>query len=231
MIGKWAIATTVTAATVFTALAAPAGAISLGSLISSNGTLDTADKIFSDFSCIIDNPTGTNRPFSCDELEVSILPKGSGNGLKFSGNISAAPGEDSYIDVLIGYIVTAKPGTDPFDIIGLAFTPQLSNPDSIATITETVKTLNDDLLATFTVFAPDDLSDPKYEDGQDLPLSKPVFQAEVKKDIYVSNGASISMFTQTYEEKVPEPAAVGGLVGLAALGIGSIYKRNRQNKA
>ncbi|HBL14834.1 MAG TPA: hypothetical protein DD379_26280 [Cyanobacteria bacterium UBA11162] len=230
MIQKWAIATTVTAATVLGALAAPAGAISLGFLESSGGTLETADRIFSDFFCDISTDlVGTNTPASCDDIDVSILPVGSGNGLKFTGNFFAAEG--SFFDARIEYTATTKDPSKPLTNIGLGFDGQTTNPDGFATIVETVTVPNTgETLGQLTVFAPGDLSDPSFE-PDDIPFSRPVLQARFEKDILLVNGASITMITQPSETSVPEPATGAALLALGSLGIGSILKRNHQNKA
>lgn len=227
MIQKWAVATAVTAVTVLGALSAPARAISIAALQSSNGTLETTDKIFSDFSCLISSDPTTNTPTSCEDVEVSLLP----NGLKFESNFFAAEGASSFIDVLIQYTVMAKPGTSPFNSIGLAFDGEITNPDGFASITETVVDANDitKLLGSLTVTAPDDLSDPGFELNQDVPLSESVTKAFVTKDIFLTDGARISMITQTYQ--VPEPGTIAGLVALGSLGIGSILKRQRKENS
>ncbi|MFP5271752.1 PEP-CTERM sorting domain-containing protein [Coleofasciculus sp.] len=227
MIQKWAVATAVTAVTVMGALAAPASAISLAALESSGGTLETKNKIFSDFSCLISSDPETNTPTSCDQVEVSLLP----NGLKFESDFFAAEGANSFIDVLIQYTVMAKPGTSPFNSIGLAFDGEITNPDGFTSITETVVDANNltKLLGSLTVTAPDDLSDPGFELDQDVPLSESVTKAIVTKDIFLTDGARISMITQTYQ--VPEPGTIAGLVALGSLGIGSILKRQRRENS
>lgn len=227
MIQKWAVATAVTAVTVMGALAAPASAISLAALENDGGTLETTDKIFSDFRCLISSDPETNTPTSCDQVEVSLLP----NGLKFESDFFAAEGASSFIDVLIQYTVMAKPGTPSFNSIGLAFDGEITNPDGFASVTETVVDANNltKLLGSLTVTAPDDLSDPGFELNQDVPLTESARKVIVTKDIFLTDGARISMITQTYQ--VPEPGTIAGLVVLGSLGIGSLLKRQRKENS
>ncbi|HBY80954.1 MAG TPA: hypothetical protein DEG47_28995, partial [Cyanobacteria bacterium UBA11148] len=193
------------------------------------GTLETADRTFSDFDCFISTDLGTNTPVTCDEIEVSILPVGSGNGLKFTGNFFAAEG--SFLDVLIGYTATAKDPSKPFTNIGLGFDGQATNPNGFATITETVTDPDTgETLGFLTVFAPGDSSDPSFE-ADDIPFTRPVLKARFEKDVLLVDGASITMITQPSETSVPEPATGAALLALGSLGIGSILKRNHQNKA
>lgn len=227
------IFTTVTTATGM--LAAPVGAISLQSLIDNDGTLIAAGHEFSDFFCDITFAGQTTSPQSCDEIEVITLDE----GIKFQADFFA--GEDTFIDVLLGYTVESLASGGVIDSVGLAFDGEFTG-DGLATVVETISDPdnNDEIVAQFTVSNSDeltDLQDPGFEpDLQgDFDFTKPVERAEVTKDIFLTafdGTASISMITQIYDpEIVPEPSAISGLVALGLLGTTSLWrKQSEKNK-
>ncbi len=213
-------------------LAAPVGAVSLQSLIDSDGTLTAAGHEFSGFFCDISFEGEPTSPGSCDEIEVITL----GEGIKFQADFFA--GENTFIDVLLGYTVESLAPEGMIEGIGLAFDGGFTG-DGLATVVETISDPDndDEIVAQFSVSNSDeltDLSDPDFEpDSQgDFDFIRPVKRAEVTKDIFLTafdGTASISMITQTYDDEVvPEPGTISGLIALGLFGTASFWRKQRQ---
>lgn len=224
-----------TAATATGMLAMPVGAISLQSLIDNNGTLIAAGHEFSDFFCDITFAGAATSPQSCEDIEVITLDE----GIKFQADFFA--GENTFIDVLLGYTVESLAPEGIIDSIGLTFDGDFTG-DGLATVVETISDPDndDEIVAQFTVSNSDeltDLQDPNFEpDLQgDFDFTRPVERAEVTKDIFLNafdGTASISMITQVYDpEIVPEPSTISGLVALGLFGTTSLWrKQGKKNK-
>ncbi|MGB3694620.1 MAG: PEP-CTERM sorting domain-containing protein [Spirulinaceae cyanobacterium] len=221
-----------TAVTTTAMLAAPVGAVSLQSLIDSNGTLTAAGHEFSGFFCDIVFAGDETSPESCDDIEVITL----GEGIKFQADFFA--GQNAFIDVLLGYTVESLDPNGMIDSIGIAFDGGFTG-DGLAAVVETISDpdSDDEIVAQFSVSNSDeltDLSDPDFEpDLQgDFDFLRPVKRAEVSKDIFLTafdGTASISMITQTYDEEVvPEPGTVSGLIALGLVGTASFWRKQRQ---
>lgn len=230
MMNRWAIAAAATGATVFGTFAAPAQAatFNLQNLVDTAGSFMVGGNTFSEFFCNIPIDEGVATPNSCSDIEVVTLD----NGIKFQANFFADTA--SAIDVLLGYTVESP---KPIDQIGILFDGDFTN-GGLAAVTETVSdAANNEIIGQFTVsnsLELTDLEDPLLEPllQGDIPLSRAVTKAVVKKDIILVGGdgtASISMISQTYQ--IPEPGTISGLLAFGSLGVGLMLKRHKQSQS
>ena len=233
---RWAIAAAATGATVVGTLAAPAQAITLGEIWAGDGTLMTEHFTYSNFTCNLGTSSlGTELlvPNSCDEIKIN--ENSTAFDLEIQGPFSATNLGNTgvaFLDALISFDVMAKNGSD-ISNIELAFNGAFDDLGR-ASVTETARDMSGNIIGQLTVTnsgAGTDLQDPVLEAG-DFDLLYPVSKLNVTKDILVQAGpgssAEISLIGQNYTKSVPEPGTMGGLLVLGSLGLGFMFKRNRQ---
>lgn len=236
MMNKWAIAAAATGATVVGTLAAPAQAISLGEIWAGDGTYMSEHFTYSNFTCnLAKSSLGTELlvPNSCDDIEINDTDPAF--NLEIQGPFSVTNLGDSgtaFIDALIGFDVMAKNGS-PITNIELAFNGAFEGL-ARASVTETAYDMDGKTIGQLKVTnsgAGTDLQDPALEAG-DFDLLYPVGKVRIVKDILLQAGpgssAEISLIGQNYIKDVPEPGTMGGLLVLGSLGLGFMFKRNRQ---
>jgi len=233
---RWAIAAAATGATVVGTLAAPAQAITLGEIWAGDGTFMSEHFTYSNFTCSLGTSSlGTELlvPNSCDEIKIN--DSSTAFDLEIQGPFSATNLGNSgvaFLDALIGFDVMAKNG-NPITNIELAFNGAFEGL-ARASVTETARDMDGNIIGQLKVTnsgAGTDLQDPVLEAG-DFDLLYPVSKLNITKDILVQAGpgssAEISLIGQNYVKDVPEPGTMGGLLVLGSLGLGFMFKRNRQ---
>ncbi|MEQ9373426.1 MAG: PEP-CTERM sorting domain-containing protein [Coleofasciculus chthonoplastes F3-SA18-01] len=236
MMNRWAIAAAATGATVVGTLAAPAQAITLGEIWAGDGTFMSEHFTYSNFTCSLGTSSLDTQllvPNSCDEIKIN--DNSTAFDLEIQGPFSATNLGSSgvaFLDALIGFDVMAKNG-NPITNIELAFNGAFEGL-ARASVTETAFDMNGDIIGQLKVTnsgAGTDLEDPALEAG-DFDLLYPVGKVRIVKDILLQAGpgssAEISLIGQNYIKDVPEPGTMGGLLVLGSLGLGFMFKRNRQ---
>jgi len=236
MMNKLAIAAAATGVTVVGTLAAPAQAITLGQIQANGGTFMTEHFTYSNFSCnLAKSNLGTELlvPNSCDDIEINDTNPAF--NLEIQGPFSVThlgDSETAFIDALISFDVMAKNGSD-IENIELAFNGAFEGI-ARASVTETAYDMDGNTIGQLKVTNSaigTDLEDPEFEAG-DFDLLYPVNKLRITKDILVQTlpggSAEISLIGQNYKKSVPEPGTMGGLLVLGSLGLGFMFKRNRQ---
>lgn len=236
MMNKLAIAAAATGATVVGTLAAPAQAITLGDIWAGGGTFMTEHFTYSNFTCnLATSSLGTALlvPNSCDEIEINDTNPSF--NLEIQGPFSATNlggSGTAFIDALIGFDVMAKNGSDITNI-ELAFNGAFEG-SARASVSETAFDMDGNIIGHLKVTNSaigTDLEDPEFEAGE-FDLLYPVNKLRITKDILLQAGpgssAEISLIGQNYTKSVPEPGTMGGLLVLGSLGLGFMFKRNRQ---
>ena len=215
-----------------------AEAISLADLITNNGTITVDDKIFSNFSLVVNREDldlvtpgfqNDSGPLSASGVTVtatSIDPLHQ--MLTFSGGFFAglgAGGGAGDADYLIGYTVTTTNGLPLINDIELTFNGVVTDPIATANVVEQAF-VNGNLVGTVFVNTPSNLGTNSI-----ILAGGPFTSVTVQKDIHLVASAgghvSISAINQTISQvPVPEPASLLFLgSGLAVIGVWSMRRQ------
>ena len=209
-----------------------AEAISLADLITNNGTITVDDKIFSNFSLVVNredldlvtpgfqNDSGPLTASGISVTATSIDPLHQ--MLTFSGGFFAgfgAGGGAGDADYLIGYTVTTTNGLPLINDIELSFNGVLIDPLASASVTETAL-VNGNFVGQVFVNTPSNQGT-----NQVILTGGPFTSVTIQKDIHLVAAAGgrteISAINQTISQvSVPEPMSLLLLgAGLGAIGI------------
>jgi hypothetical protein len=201
-----------------------AEAISLADLINNNGTITIDDKIFSDFSLIVNGGTGAFGPADASGISVTATQiDATHEMLTFSGGFFAGlgvGGPASSVDYLIGYTVSTTNGLPLINDIELSFNGVVTSPIATANVTEQAF-VNGQLVGTVFVNTPTNLGTNQVPLGPGGPFTSVTIQKDILLVAAPDGQVSISAINQTISQvPVPEPTSLLFLgLGLAGLGI------------
>lgn len=210
----------------------PAHAVSLGSLISTGGTLtDINGDVFSNFSYLNSTALPTNAvPTPASQIQVNLSAI-SPTGIAFSGSFNAFTGQ--IFDYVLGYTVTAARSTV---ITGLTLSDVgTSTSPGFASVVEAAYSGGTQVAVLAVSTAPNTPRNPSVN------FNPGYTQLTVQKDINLDGNASgtaqISIIDQlistgpgTNIPSVPEPSEVLGTIAFGAVGVCSYLRRLQLKK-
>ena len=235
------VATIATVATIQSAQAAFQD--NLADLIATHGTLTIGDKTFSGFSAL---DTGLTS-YDASQIMVTASQIGNVDFLTWTGNISFVSGGVGTADLLLGYTVTANPGS--INLIDQQYTGSANG--GFLAIDETVNDINGNLVASSSLTATDKADEPGIVNPNPLVVGPgpETFQGDnlvvnpaqnvlvVTKDIGFAVSSplggldTISAVSQSFHQvAVPEPTTViAGALLLLPFGVSTlrIMRKNR----
>jgi hypothetical protein len=177
----------------------------LGNLVSSGGSLTIGDKTFSGFSYLATDLTGFNA------ANIQVTASIGSDGVYFltwGGNISIVSVGPATGDLLLGYTVTANPGT--IYMIDQKYTGS-AQPAGAAFIAVDENAYVGGVSVGYSHLQVGDLSDPFAEAGDNLIINPTQSTLTITKDIAFGllNGGfvTISEVSQSFHQ-VPEPTTV-----------------------
>jgi len=192
----------------------------LYNLASGGGSLAIGDKTFSDFNYVASGLTS----FNANNIIVTASIGADGvYYLTWSGNMSVIGGGPLTADLVLGYTVTADPGT--IIMIDQSYTGSAQPAGgAFLAVDETAKV--GAVVVGSSHLQVGDLSDPFAEPGDDLIINPPQSTLTITKDISfgIINGGfvTISQVSQSFHQ-VPEPTTViAGALLLLPFGVSTL---------
>lgn len=214
------------------ALSGVANAVTLGQLISDQGTISIGDKTFSGFGIVA---TGDNQGVidalnaQAAGLDVSASIVGGVYYLDFSGQIfvdNLLGTANLHGDLKLSYTVSADPGV--ITMIDQLYTPNAVGGTGQLIIGETVAAGGTVLANSTLSLDPSDLSDPEPERGDDL-LVGGEHVLNVVKDIQITAfaGAQVGLsdVQQSFHQDVPDGGMTLVLLGAAVTCVGFVRRK------
>lgn len=202
------------------------GGVNLATLISSGDSCQEGDKVFSDFTFLLQTNTGFVFPTDASGITVTTTTVNGLEGLTFGGAFNATGiGTTSALDILLTYTVSSLDGL--ISDIHLDFNGSGTLPFSTS-VTETVVDPTDNTTIGQAV-----VTNPPPVLNANVDLSRLVDTALVRKDIQLiafTGGTATISFIDQLVSQVPEPGTML-MFGLGLLGVGKSIRRRRQSQA
>jgi hypothetical protein len=205
-----------------------ANALTLGQLISNQGTISIGDKTFSGFGIVA---TGDNQAVidalnaQAGGLNVSASIVGGVYYLDFAGQLfvdNTLGIANLHGDLKLSYTVTANPGV--ITMIDQLYTPNAVGGTGQIIIGETVASGGVILANSTLSLDPGDLSDPVPERGDNLLVDPGQHTLNVVKDIQITAFAGahvgLSDVQQSFHQDVPDGGMTLVLLGAAVTCVG-----------
>lgn len=202
-------------------LATSASAISLQTLVDTDGTLTIGDKTFSNFDYLAVGLSG----FDATTIQVTASVVGDVYYLTWGGQIALATTGFGLADLKLNYTVTAsvQPG---IIMIDQSYTGSAQGNGAFLAVDESVYA--GQVIVANSHLEAFDLSDPFAEVGDDLIVDPPQMTLDVTKDIQfgiVDGGlVTISEIKQSFHQ-VPDGGSSLLLLGLGLLGLAGIRRK------
>jgi len=210
-------------ASVGVAQATPMTTDNLADLVANGGSLSIGDKTFSGFSFTDDGLTS----FNASQITVTASIIDGVYYLTWGGNMSLAGTSAGTADLLLGYTVTANPGT----IVAIDQNYTGSATGGTLAVDETVKTASGQVVG-YSHLDPANLSDTDPSQNPLLTINPPQSVLYVTKDIAFAltsqDGGliTISQVEQSFHQAtVPDGGTTAVLLGAALCGLALLRRK------